>query len=168
MLETMRECLNDVFDLEGLLEVQRQVASRSLRIVELRQGAVPFARSLLFGYVGAFVYEGDVPCRAEGCSALAGCHAAAELLGKDGIKQLLDADVIARIEADLQCLSAERQVTTLEQAFDLLRTAGPFTLVELAERAARGIDVAEVIDTLIKIAVWSSCGLPVKDDAGRC
>ena len=30
----------------------------------------------------------------------------AELLGKDGIKQLLDADIIASIEADLQCLSA--------------------------------------------------------------
>ena len=51
----------------------------------------------------------------------------AELLGKDGIKQLLDADIIASIEADLQCLSAERQVSTLEQAFDVLRTAGPFT-----------------------------------------
>jgi ATP-dependent Lhr-like helicase len=152
VLETMRECLNDVFDLEGLLEVQRQVASRSLRIVEVEtREPSPFARSLLFGYVGAFVYEGDVPLAERKAAALAlDATLLAELLGKDGIKQLLDADVIARVEADLQCLSAERQVTTLEQAFDLLRTAGPFTPVELAERAAPGIDVAEVIDTLIK------------------
>ena len=151
VLETMRECLNDVFDLDGLLEVQRQVASRSLRIVEVEtKEPSPFARSLLFGYVGAFVYEGDVPLAERKAAALSlDATLLAELLGKDGIKQLLDADVIARIEADLQCLSAERQVTTLEQAFDLLRTAGPFTRFELAARAAPGLDVAEVIDTLI-------------------
>ena len=47
---------------EGLLEVQRQIAGRALRLVEVEtKERSPFARSLLFGYVGAFVYEGDVP-----------------------------------------------------------------------------------------------------------
>jgi ATP-dependent Lhr-like helicase len=151
VLETMRECLNDVFDLDGLLEVQRQIASRSVRIVEVEtKEPSPFARSLLFGYVGAFVYEGDVPLAERKAAALAlDPTLLAELLGKDGIKQLLDAGVIAGIEADLQCLSAERQVTTGEQVFDLLRTAGPFTHQELAARAAPGLDVAEAVDTLV-------------------
>jgi ATP-dependent Lhr-like helicase len=152
VLETMRECLNDIFDLEGLLEVQRQVASRSLRIVEVEtREPSPFARSLLFGYVGAFVYEGDVPLAERKAAALSlDATLLAELLGKDGIKQLLDVDVIARVEADLQCLSLERQATTPEQLFDLLRTAGPFTSVELAERAGPGLDLAAATDTLIK------------------
>jgi ATP-dependent helicase Lhr and Lhr-like helicase len=151
VLETMRECLNDVFDLDGLLEVQRQVASRSLRIVEVEtKEPSPFARSLLFGYVGAFVYEGDVPLAERKAAALSlDATLLAELLGKEGIKQLLDADVIASIEADLQCLSAERQVTSLEQVFDLLRTAGPFTRPELAARAAPGFDVAAALEMLI-------------------
>jgi ATP-dependent Lhr-like helicase len=151
VLETMRECLNDVFDLDGLLEVQKQIASRSVRIVEVEtKEPSPFARSLLFGYVGAFVYEGDVPLAERKAAALAlDPTLLAELLGKDGIKQLLDAAVIASIEADLQCLSAERRVTTGEQVFDLLRTAGPFTRPELAARAAPGLDVAEAVDTLI-------------------
>jgi ATP-dependent helicase Lhr and Lhr-like helicase len=151
VLETMRECLNDVFDLDGLLEVQRQIASRSLRIVEVEtREPSPFARSLLFGYVGAFVYEGDVPLAERKAAALSlDATLLAELLGKEGIKQLLDADVIAGIEADLQCLSSERQVTTQEQTFDLLRTAGPFTRLELAARAAPGLDVAEALETLI-------------------
>jgi ATP-dependent Lhr-like helicase len=151
VLETMRECLNDVFDLDGLLDVQRQIASRSVRIVEVEtKEPSPFARSLLFGYVGAFVYEGDVPLAERKAAALSlDATVLAELLGKDGIKQLLDADIIASVEADLQCLSAEKQVTTLEQAFDLLRTAGPFTRGELAARAAAGLDVAQTIDTLI-------------------
>jgi ATP-dependent helicase Lhr and Lhr-like helicase len=151
VLETMRECLNDVFDLDGLLDLQRQIASRSLRIVEVEtREPSPFARSLLFGYVGAFVYEGDVPLAERKAAALSlDATLLAELLGKEGIKQLLDADAIARIEADLQCLSAERQATTQEQTFDLLRTAGPFTRLELAARAAPGLDVAEAVDTLV-------------------
>jgi ATP-dependent helicase Lhr and Lhr-like helicase len=151
VLETMRECLNDVFDLDGLLEVQRQIASRSLRIVEVEtREPSPFARSLLFGYVGAFVYEGDVPLAERKAAALSlDATLLAELLGKEGIKQLLDADVIAGIEADLQGLSPERQVTTQEQTFDLLRTAGPFTRLELAARAALTFDVAEALKTLI-------------------
>src|SRR6185312_843395 len=152
VLETMRECLNDVFDLDGLLDVQRQIASRSLRVVEVEtKEPSPFARSLLFGYVGAFVYEGDVPLAERKAAALSlDATLLAELLGKDGIKQLLDGDVIASIEADLQCLSADRQVTTLEQAFDLLRTAGPFTQAEVEARTAPSLDIATAVDTLIK------------------
>ena len=151
VLETMRECLNDVFDLDGLLEVQQQIAARSVRIVEVEtKEPSPFARSLLFGYVGAFVYEGDVPLAERKAAALSlDATLLAELLGKDGIKQLLDAGVIASVEADLQCLSSEKQVRTLEQAFDLLRTAGPFTPAELAARAAPVLDVTETMNTLV-------------------
>src|SRR5207342_3932067 len=122
-------------------------AARTIRLVEVEtREPSPFARSLLFGYVGAFVYEGDVPLAERKAAALSlDATLLAELLGKDGIKQLLDSDVIARIEADLKCLSAERQVTSQEQAFDLLRTAGPFTRAELAARTAPGLDVGEVI-----------------------
>jgi ATP-dependent helicase Lhr and Lhr-like helicase len=175
VLETMRECLNDVFDLDGLLAVQRQIASRSLRIAEVEtKEPSPFARSLLFGYVGAFVYEGDVPLAERKAAALSlDATLLAELLGKDGIKQLLDADVIASIETDLQSLSTERRVATVEQTFDLLRTAGPFTRMELAERAAPGLDVADVIDKLlndrrvVELRIAGQAMLAVAEDIPR-
>ena len=80
------------------------VASRSIRVVEVETSeASPFARSLLFGYVGAFVYEGDVPLAEKKAAALSlDATLLAELLGKDGLKSLLDADVIARTEADVR------------------------------------------------------------------
>ena len=151
VLETMRECLTDVFDLDGLLEVQRQIAGRSLRLVEVEtKEPSPFARSLLFGYVGAFVYEGDVPLAEKKAAALSlDANLLAELLGKDGLKQLLDAEVIAGIEADLQGLSAERQVGRDEQLFDLLRTAGPFSQTELAARSQPGFDPEPGLQQLI-------------------
>jgi ATP-dependent Lhr-like helicase len=150
VLETMRECLTDVFDLDGLMEVQRQLAARSIRLVEVEtREPSPFAKSLLFGYVGAFVYEGDVPLAEKKAAALAlDPNLLAELLGKDGLKQLLDGEVIAETEADLQGLSADRRASTREQLYDLLRTAGPFTPAELAERTA-DLDVAAALAALV-------------------
>jgi ATP-dependent helicase Lhr and Lhr-like helicase len=148
VLETMRECLNDVFDLDGLLRVQRALAARSMRLVEVEtKEPSPFARSLLFGYVGAFVYEGDVPLAEKKAAALSlDASLLAELLGKDGLKQLLDAGIIASTEADLQGLSTERQATTTEQLFDLVRTAGPFTREELRRRSAQSGDASSAFD----------------------
>ncbi len=150
VLETMRECLDDVFDLAGLLEVQRQIASRRLRLIDVEtREPSPFARSLLFGYVGAFVYEGDVPLAEKKAAALSlDATLLAELLGKDGLRQLLDAGVIAATEADLQGLSEERQAGTSEQLFDLVRTAGPFSRDELAARVTPGFDLDAAIAQL--------------------
>ena len=45
VLETMRECLTDVFDLDGLIEVQRQLAARTIRLVEVEtREPSPFAK----------------------------------------------------------------------------------------------------------------------------
>ncbi len=151
VLETMRECLTDVFDLDGLLAVQRQIASRSIRLIEVETAEPsPFAKSLLFGYVGAFVYEGDVPLAEKKAAALSlDASLLAELLGKDGLKQLLDAGVISATEADLQGLSEERRATGPEQLFDLIRTAGPFTLPELAARSQPDLDCRAAVQALV-------------------
>ena len=150
VLETMRECLNDVFDLDGLLEVQRELAARTIRLVEVEtREASPFAKSLLFGYVGAFVYEGDVPLAEKKVAALSlDASLLAELLGRDGLRQLLDPAVIAATEADLQGLSEQRRATSAEQLFDLIRTAGPFTPAELADRVAEGLDLHAALTEL--------------------
>ena len=152
VLETMRECLTDVFDLDGLIQVQRQLAARSIRLVEVEtREPSPFAKSLLFGYVGAFVYEGDVPLAEKKAAALSlDAGLLAELLGKDGLRQLLDADVIAATEADLQGLSEQRRATSTEQLFDLLRTAGPFTDAELADRVAGPLDPQAAVTELVR------------------
>ncbi|MDT5055429.1 MAG: ATP-dependent helicase Lhr and Lhr-like helicase, partial [Mycobacterium sp.] len=62
VLEAVRECLQDVYDVPALTELMHRVAQRRLRVVEVETATPsPFAASLLFGYVGAFMYEGDSP-----------------------------------------------------------------------------------------------------------
>src|SRR6185312_924221 len=62
VLETVRECLQDVFDVPGLVGLMRELTARKIRLVEVETPAPsPFGRSMLFRYVGAFMYEGDSP-----------------------------------------------------------------------------------------------------------
>ena len=62
LVETYRECLSDVFDLDALREILSGVASREIAVhgVETAK-ASPFASSLLFDYVAAYMYDGDTP-----------------------------------------------------------------------------------------------------------
>ena len=139
VLETMRECLTDVFDLDGLLEVQRQIAARTIRLVEVEtREPSPFAKSLLFGYVGAFVYEGDVPLAEKKAAALSLDATSAGRAPRQGrVQAAARRRGHRRAPRPICRVSArERQATTAEQLFDLLRTAGPFTTAELIDRVA--------------------------------
>ncbi|HEX3195662.1 MAG TPA: ATP-dependent helicase [Streptosporangiaceae bacterium] len=136
VLETVREVLRDVFDVPALTALLRDIAARKVRVVEVEtQTPSPFGKSLLFRYVGAFMYEGDAPLAERRAQALSLDPALlAELLGQDGLRELLDPAVIAETERDLQHLSASRRCRDLEGVADLLRTAGPLTADEVAER----------------------------------
>ena len=137
-LETVRECLQDVFDVPALTEVLRDLAARRIRLVEVETVTPsPFGRNLLFRYVGAFMYEGDAPLAERRAQALALDPALlAELLGTEGLRELLDPAVVAETEADLQHLSMSRRCRDAEAVADLLRTSGPLTSDEVAVRCA--------------------------------
>ncbi len=136
VLETVRECLRDVFDVPALTGLLRDIAARRVRIVEVETATPsPFGKSLLFRYVGAFMYGGDAPLAERRAQALSLDPALlAELLGQDGLRELLDPAVIADTERDLQHLSPGRRCRDVEGAADLLRTAGPLTADEVAQR----------------------------------
>ena len=142
IFETIREVLQDVYDLPALKELAAAIESRSLRILEVETPtASPFARSLLFSYVGAFMYEGDSPLAERKAQALAlDPTLLSELLGRVELRELLDPDVVDSTERELQRLAADRRLAGVEGAADLLRLLGPLTVDELAAR----LHVAEI------------------------
>jgi ATP-dependent helicase Lhr and Lhr-like helicase len=146
-LEAAREVLQDVYDVPGLVELMRDVRARRVRVVDVQtHAASPFAQSLLFGYVGQFLYEGDAPLAERRAQALAlDTGLLAELLGRSELRELLDAEALAEIEAELQRLPAERHPRDLDGAADLLRVVGDLTP---AEAAARGVP-REWLDELV-------------------
>ncbi len=137
VLETVRECLQDVYDVPALTELMTRVAQRRIRVAEVETTSPsPYAASLLFGYVGAFMYEGDAPLAERRAAALSlDTTLLAELLGRVELRELLDADVIAATHRQLQHLSPDRQAHDAEAVADLLRLLGPLTEDEIAERS---------------------------------
>lgn len=136
VLETVRECLQDVYDLPALKDIAASIERRELRILQTTtQQPSPFAKSLLFGYVAQFLYEGDSPLAERRAAALAlDSTLLNELLGRVELRELLDAKVIDATERELQRLAPDRKVRGLEGVADLLRLLGPLTAEEVAAR----------------------------------
>ncbi|WP_405371990.1 MULTISPECIES: DEAD/DEAH box helicase [unclassified Microbacterium] len=136
ILETLREVLQDVYDLPALLRLARTIGDRRIRLVETTTSSPsPYARDLLFGYVGAFMYEGDSPLAERRAAALSvDPSLLSELLGKIEMRELLDPGVIEQYEREVQRLDPSRRVRGLEGVADLLRLLGPLTAAEVAER----------------------------------
>ncbi|GGO67556.1 DEAD/DEAH box helicase [Microbacterium nanhaiense] len=136
ILETLREVLQDVYDLPALVRLARGIGERRIRLVESEPAQPsPFARDLLFGYIGAFMYEGDSPLGERKAAALSVDPALlGELLGRVEMRELLDPDVVARYELEVQRLAAGRRVHGVEGVADLLRLVGPLSVLEVAER----------------------------------
>ena len=136
VLEAVRECLQDVYDVPALTELMHRVAQRRLRLVEVETTTPsPFAASLLFGYVGAFMYEGDSPLAERRAAALSlDSVLLAELLGRVELRELLDPQVIASTTRQLQHLSDDRRARDAEGVADLLRVLGPLTEAEIGQR----------------------------------
>ncbi|MBX0299925.1 DEAD/DEAH box helicase [Cryobacterium sp. 1639] len=147
ILETIRECLQDVYDLPALVALAKQVASRAIRLVETStDSASPFANALLFGYVAAFMYEGDSPLAERRATALSiDSGLLAELLGRVELRELLDPVVIDRTDAELQRLAPDRRAKGVEGVADLLRGLGPLTVADVAARL-QAAGVAEQAD----------------------
>ncbi|MFG3104356.1 ATP-dependent helicase [Streptomyces sp. NPDC048182] len=171
VLEAVRECLQDVFDVPGLVELMGDLESRRVRLVEVTTPEPsPFARSLLFGYVAQFLYEGDSPLAERRAAALSlDSRLLAELLGQAELRELLDADVLTELERELQWLTEDRRVKDVEGVADLLRVLGPLTDAELAERGAEPGWAEELAAArrAIRVRIAGADHWAAVEDAGR-
>ncbi|MEU1473034.1 DEAD/DEAH box helicase [Streptomyces sp. NPDC005761] len=171
VLEAVRECLQDVFDVPGLTEVMGDLEARRIRLVEVTTPEPsPFARSLLFGYVAQFLYEGDSPLAERRAAALSlDSHLLAELLGRAELRELLDADVLTELERELQWLAEDRRIKDVEGVADLLRVLGPLTDPELAERGAEPQWAQELATArrAIRVRIGGDDHWAAIEDAGR-
>ncbi|MFF3322921.1 ATP-dependent helicase [Streptomyces sp. NPDC002889] len=171
VLEAVRECLQDVFDVPGLTELMGDIESRRVRLVEVTTPEPsPFARSLLFGYVAQFLYEGDSPLAERRAAALSlDSRLLAELLGQAELRELLDADVLTELERELQWLTDDRRIKDVEGVADLLRVLGPLTDAELAERGGERQWAEDLAGSrrAIRVRIAGADQWAAIEDAGR-
>ncbi len=138
LLETTRECCNDVFDLPALRSLLGDLRSRKIRVVAVDTAqASPMAQSLLFGWIAVYMYEGDAPLAERRAAALAlDRDLLRELLGGEELRELLDPAALTDLELELQRLVPSRVARDRHEVADLLRVLGPLSLDEVKARTA--------------------------------
>ncbi|HEY7971001.1 MAG TPA: DEAD/DEAH box helicase [Candidatus Limnocylindrales bacterium] len=140
LVETYREVLSDVFDLPALRDVLGGIDRREIAIHSVETPrASPFASSLLFDYVAAYMYDGDAPMAERRAGALTlDRDLLRELLGQEELRELLDPDALGDLELGLQALTDDRKATTIDQLHDLLRRLGDLSADEIGARCEGG------------------------------
>jgi ATP-dependent Lhr-like helicase len=173
LLETSRECLQDVFDVPALREVLGQLRSRAIRLVSVdTPRASPFSQSLLFNWIAAYMYEGDAPLAERRAAALAlDRDLLRDLLGAEELRELLDPGVLADLELELQCLTAGRRARSADELHDVLRKVGELSADEIDLRC-EGRSEALVEQLLrerraISIRVAGEARVAAAEDASR-
>jgi len=136
LIETARECLQDVYDLPALHQLMEKLALDQIKMVEVTtEHPSPFAAPLLFGYVAEFIYASDAPQAERRASLLAlDSNLLGELLGQTSKRDLLAPDVVEQVEKELQRFDTRYHAQHAESLIDLLRDLGPLSLADIAAR----------------------------------
>jgi ATP-dependent Lhr-like helicase len=177
LLAASRECLQDVFDVPALREVLGQLRSRAVRVIAVdTPKASPMASSLLFNWIAAYMYEGDAPLAERRAAALAlDRDLLRDLLGAEELRELLDPDVLADVELELQCIADTRRARSPDELHDVLRKVGDLSRAEIELRCqtddAAAVDawLSGLVDgkRVIDVAVAGEPRFVVAEDAAR-
>lgn len=138
LLEAHRECLRDSFDMPALLDVLGSIKEKEIQVhVVDTPKASPFAASLLFGYTGNFIYDGDAPLAERRAAALSIDQSQlADLLGEADLRELLDPVAIEEVEGSLQFLGEAQRARGGDALQNLLLRLGDLSRDEIAQRVA--------------------------------
>lgn len=176
ILETVRECLQDVYDLDALVQVIHRLNTSEIQISEVTTPAPsPFATDLLFGYVAEFMYATDAPLAERRASVLAlDSELLGNLLGQGDPLELLDPEIIRQVEDELQRRAAGRKAQGIEGVYDLLRELGPMTVEDIAARHEGTVaDIRTWLDDLsvekriFPVVIAATAQMACMDDAAR-
>jgi ATP-dependent Lhr-like helicase len=161
VLETYRECLQDVFDLPALKGILHGLQTRELDLVEVETAsASPFASSLLFDYIATYMYEDDTPPAERRAQALSlDRDLLRELLGQEELRELIDPDALAEVEQQLRGDPRDP-----DELHDMLRRRGDLRPGEYDEGQA-AILLAERRALAVRFAGEER--LVAAEDAGR-
>jgi ATP-dependent helicase Lhr and Lhr-like helicase len=161
ILETYRECLQDVFDLPALKRLLKGLRTRELDLVDVEtQSASPYSASLLFDYIATYMYEDDTPPAERRAQALSlDRDLLRELLGQEELRDLLDTRAVDDVEEQLR-----GRPRNADQLHDQLRLRGDLRTGEYDEGFAQTL-LRERRALLVRYAGEER--LIAAEDAGR-
>jgi ATP-dependent Lhr-like helicase len=136
LLETYRDCLRDVMDLQGLTEVLSAVEQGQIQVVfHESERPSPVAAGLDYRFAMRYVYEYDAPRGERALAALSlNRNLLADLLQDGSLADLLKPEAVADVSAQLARTRPDTRARSAEELAQLLYELGDLTAGEIASR----------------------------------
>ncbi len=137
VIETMRECLNDVLDLEHFKEIFAKLENGDIRVHTVQTDIPsPFASSLLFDFAAVYMYESDDPKNVGKQQVVSlNRELLSDVVHLDNYKTVVRNDAIGKIEDQLQFTSMTKKARSREELMEVFLRLGELTEAEILARA---------------------------------
>ena len=138
VIETLREVLHDILDIEHFKEVASGIETGTIEIRTVTtEVPSPFTASLLFDFIAVYMYEWDQP-RADRLSQYLAVNREllSELVDLDAVPSLLRPEAIELIERQLQHSSEDARARSPEELMEILLRVGDLSRTEIVARCA--------------------------------
>ncbi|MCB9512593.1 MAG: DEAD/DEAH box helicase [Deferribacteres bacterium] len=139
VIETYRECLQDIFDLPGLRDVSEKIIAGKIKIHFVQTSyPSPMISGLTFNFLANNLYEND-RTRLPGQAAFISSELLADILNKENIPAIVTNDVVEDAERRWQFLASGTRACDAEQLFGIIERLGPISEPDLQQRSAEAV-----------------------------
>ncbi len=169
VIETYREILSEVFDLDGLREVITGLRTGAIQVQRCRRTQPsPFAHPLAFDLVAVYMYEQDLPKAERRLHSLSlDREVLKNLLGKAELRRLLDPEAIRQVVEDARGLAAKQRPRSPDEWHAWLLKHGELEIGARGAGSAGGADLTPKNDFLREKGLLEGEELKTLRDAGR-
>jgi ATP-dependent Lhr-like helicase len=135
IIETYRECLQDVLDLNALKKIIKDLNTGRIQLIfDQTTYPSPMATNILFKFVASYLYELD-QSRQPGKQIDRHTEFFAEILEREKVPTLLTRELIDQAERRWQHLAIEYKGASAEDMYSIIEKLGPISQQELLKRA---------------------------------
>ena len=138
VIETIRDCVQDVMDLPHLEEVLGRIRAGEIEVVKV-ESMTPSsaARNLLWNFMNTFVYEGDAPRGERQIQALSiSPELLEDLLGDAALDSILRPEAIEEVGGRMRRTNETTRARTAQELASLFQDLGDLTDEEVANCSA--------------------------------
>ena len=137
VIETYRECLQYVFDLDALKSIAGRILRGKIQVDLVETPAPsPMAAGILFKFVSVYLYEED-QSRRPGEDLNVSSAILDPMLDSGRLPAILTTELIRQAERRWQHLDPRFQASTAEDLFNIIQALGPMDEANLARRCKR-------------------------------
>ncbi len=138
VIETIRECLNDVLDFGHFKEIIAKIETGEITIHTVHNDVPsPFASTLLFDFASVYMYQWDEPKESSRQQfALLNRELLAEVVSLESISNVIRRPAVEKVEDQLQFTAATKRARTPEEMMEVMLRLGELSAEELEERSA--------------------------------